>query len=127
MMLTSGSQRGDAARCGELGISAYLLKPVRQSELREAIARVLSTKERAGDIPMITQYSMQEGGNATTSLQILLAEDKPVNQKLAIRLLEKRGHQVDVASNGRESLAALEDTSYHLVLKDVPITQIDGI
>jgi two-component system sensor histidine kinase/response regulator len=54
MMLTSGGQRGDAARCGELGISAYLLKPVRQSELREAIARVLSTKEQAGVAPMIT-------------------------------------------------------------------------
>jgi two-component system sensor histidine kinase/response regulator len=57
MMLTSGGQRGDAARCGELGISAYLLKPVRQSELRAAIGRVLGTKEQAGPKPMITPYS----------------------------------------------------------------------
>jgi two-component system sensor histidine kinase/response regulator len=127
MMLTSGGQRGDAARCGELGIAAYLLKPVRQSELRDAIARVLNAKEQAGAIPMITQYSMQKNGSSATGLHILLAEDNPVNQKLAVRLLEKRGHHVDVAFNGKQALLALEKTSYDLVLMDVQMPEMDGL
>ena len=127
MMLTSGGQRGDAARCGELGIAAYLLKPVRQSELREAIARVLNAKEQAGAIPMITQYSIQKSGGSPTALHILLAEDNPVNQKLAVRLLEKRGHHVAVASTGRQALLALEKRSYDLVLMDVQMPEMDGL
>jgi signal transduction histidine kinase/DNA-binding response OmpR family regulator len=127
MMLTSGGQRGDAARCGELGISAYLLKPVRQSELREAIARVLNAKEQAGVMPMITQYSLQENGGKATGLHILLAEDNSINQKLAVRLLEKRGHHVVVAGNGREALSALEKRAYDLVLMDVQMPEMDGL
>ncbi|MCU1320851.1 MAG: multi-sensor hybrid histidine kinase [Acidobacteriaceae bacterium] len=127
MMLTSGGQRGDAARCEELGIAAYLLKPVRQSELRLAIARVLDTKEQAGAIPMITQYSMEKSGSPAKGLNILLAEDNPVNQKLAVRLLEKRGHRVTVAGNGRQALSALEKKSYDLVLMDVQMPEMDGL
>jgi two-component system sensor histidine kinase/response regulator len=127
MMLTSGGQRGDAARCGELGIAAYLMKPVRQSELREAIARVLNAKEHAATIPMVTQYSMQKSGGFAAGLHILLAEDNPVNQKLAVRLLEKRGHHVAVASTGRQALLALERASYDLVLMDVQMPEMDGI
>jgi two-component system sensor histidine kinase/response regulator len=127
MMLTSGGQRGDAARCGELGISAYLLKPVRQSELREAIARVLSAKEHAGAIPLITRYSLRDDSDPAKTLHILLAEDNLVNQKLAKRLLEKRGHHVVVASNGREALSALEKRSYDLVLMDVQMPEMDGL
>ncbi len=127
MMLTSGGQRGDAARCGELGIAAYLLKPVRQGELREAIARVLSAKEQAGAIPMITPYSLQADAVPVRSLHILLAEDNAVNQKLAIRLLEKRGHHVSLASNGREALSALEKSPYDLVLMDVHMPEMDGL
>jgi two-component system, sensor histidine kinase and response regulator len=126
MMLTSGGQRGDAARCGELGISAYLLKPVRQSELREAIARVLGAKDQTGEIPMVTQSSLREN-TADKKLHILLAEDNPVNQKLAIRLLEKRGHQVVLAGNGLEALSALEAGSYDLVLMDVQMPIMDGL
>jgi two-component system sensor histidine kinase/response regulator len=125
MMLTSGSQRGDAARCEELGIAAYLLKPVRQTELREAIARALSARERAGSRPLITSYSQDAG--TKKSLQILLAEDNPVNQKLALRLLEKRGHQVVVASNGKEALAQLGARPFDLVLMDVQMPEMDGL
>lgn len=127
MMLTSGSHKGDIARCGELGVSAYLLKPVRQSELREAIVRVLSVKKQIGAISMITQDSLQESRRSANSLQILLAEDNLVNQKLAIRLLEKRGHQVVVVSNGKEALTALEGGSYDLVLMDVQMPEMDGL
>jgi len=127
MMLTSGGQRGDATRCGELGISAYLLKPVRQSELREAIQRVLSAKDQPGAIPMITQTSLREDVQAARGLHVLLAEDNPVNQKLAIRMLEKRGHHVVLAGNGKEALSALEKRAYDLVLMDVQMPIMDGL
>ena len=127
MMLTSGGHRGDAARCAELGIAAYLLKPVRQSELREAIARVLTRRDRAGEKPMLTRYSLLEERSAAQRLHILLAEDNPVNQKLALRLLQKRGHAVAVAGNGSEALAALEKSRFDLVLMDVQMPEMDGL
>ena len=127
MMLTSGGQRGDAARCGELGISAYLLKPVRQVELREAIMRVLGSKEQAKAAPMITRYSMQQDSEPRKGMSILLAEDNPVNQKLAIRLLEKRGHRVTVAFNGEQALLAIEKERFDLVLMDVQMPEMDGL
>jgi two-component system sensor histidine kinase/response regulator len=127
MMLTSGGQRGDAARCSELGIAAYLLKPVRQSELRDAIARVLGAKDKAGAISMITRTTIEEEADPTRRLRILLAEDNPVNQKLAIRLLEKRGHEVTLAENGREALTALDKQSFDLVLMDVQMPEMDGL
>jgi len=127
MMLTSGSQRGDAARCRDLGVAAYLLKPVRQAELHEAIMRVISAKSEAGVALMITRSSLLDEEGPAHSLHILLAEDNAINQKLAMRLLEKRGHRVAVAQNGREALAALEKESYDLVLMDVQMPEMDGI
>src|SRR5713226_5581427 len=126
MMLTSAGHRGDAARCQELGIAAYLLKPIRQSELREAIARVLGAREQKGAIPLITRFSLQDARDPTSILRVLLAEDNAVNQRLAVRLLEKRGHRVVVTANGREALAALEKESYDLVLMDIQMPEMDG-
>jgi len=127
MMLTSAGHRGDAARCQELGVAAYLLKPIRQSELREAIARVLVAKEQNGAIPLVTRYSLQDARDPLSSLRVLLVEDNAVNRLLATRLLEKRGHRVAVATNGREALDALENESYDLVFMDVQMPEIDGI
>jgi signal transduction histidine kinase/DNA-binding response OmpR family regulator len=127
MMLTSGGQRGDAARCSELGIAAYLLKPVRQSELREAIARVLNVHESFAAEPMVTRESLAYERDPECKLQILLAEDNPINQKLATRLLTKRGHQVIVTANGKEALAALAAGAYDLVLMDVQMPEMDGL
>src|ERR1700724_3734362 len=87
MMLTSAGHRGDAARCQALGVSAYLLKPIRQSELREAVARVLGAKEQKGAIPLITRYSLQDAGAPDSFLTVLLAEDNAVNRFLVVRLL----------------------------------------
>jgi PAS domain S-box-containing protein len=126
MMLTSGGQRGDAARCGELGIAGYLVKPVRQNELREAIMRVLGAKELSAAAPLLTRRAMEEDSPAK-KLRILLAEDNPVNQKLAIRLLEKRGHHVVLAGNGKEALMALEKGAFDLVLMDVQMPDMDGL
>jgi PAS domain S-box-containing protein len=127
MMLTSAGHRGDAARCQELGVAAYLLKPIRQSELREAIARVLGAKEQKGAIPLITRYSLQDARDPATFLRVLLAEDNAVNQRLTVRLLEKRGHRVVVAGNGREALEALEKEGFDLVLMDVQMPEMDGL
>ena len=126
MMLTSAGHRGDAARCKELGVAAYLMKPIRQSELREAIARVLGARVQQGAIPLITRYALHDAREPGTSLRILLAEDNPVNQRLASRLLEKRGHSVVVAGNGREALEALEKEYFDLVFMDVQMPVMDG-
>jgi len=126
MMLTSAGHRGDAARCQDLGVAAYLLKPIRQSELREAIARVLGAREQKGAIPLITRYSLHDAREPAGSLRVLLAEDNPVNQLLASRLLEKRGHSVLVAANGLEALEALEKENFDLVFMDVQMPVMDG-
>jgi PAS domain S-box-containing protein len=127
MMLTSAGHRGDAARCQQLGIAAYLLKPVRKMELREAIARLLGAKDQIPASTMITRDSLQEERDPHQRLDILLAEDNIVNQKLAMRLLEKRGHKVMVVGNGREALAALAYRPYDLVLMDVQMPELGGI
>jgi two-component system sensor histidine kinase/response regulator len=124
MMLTSGGQRGDARRCEQLGIAAYLLKPIRHAELRDAIERVLSaTKDHQ---PLITRFSLREQAVGGKSLKILLAEDNLTNQKLATRVLEKRHHSVTVVANGREALEALEKDTFDLVFMDMQMPDVDG-
>ena len=127
MMLTSAGHRGDAARCQELGVAAYLLKPIRQSELREAVARVLGAHVQNGAIPLITRFSLHDGREPGASLRVLLVEDNAVNQRLAVRLLEKRGHHVVVAGNGAEALAATEKQDFDLVFMDVQMPEMDGL
>jgi len=122
MMLTSGGSPGDGARCRELGISAYLPKPIRQAELLEGISRVLQ-KLPEKQVPLITKYTLREERNR---VRILLAEDNLVNQTVAVRLLEKRGFTVVVAGNGRAALAALEHDNFDLVLMDVQMPELDG-
>jgi signal transduction histidine kinase/CheY-like chemotaxis protein len=126
MMLTSSGHRGDAERCQKLGMSAYLLKPIRQSALREAIVRVLGAREQEGKIPLITRFSLEDARDGSDSLRVLVAEDNPVNQRLIVRLLEKRGHRVVLADDGRQALAALEKESFDLVLMDVQMPEMDG-
>ena len=127
MMLTSAGHRGDGARCQELGVAAYLLKPIRQSELREAIARVLGAPAQKGAIPLVTRYSLQDARDPQTILWVLVAEDNAVNQLLATRLLEKRGHRVVMTANGREALEALAKDKFDLVLMDVQMPEMDGL
>jgi CheY-like chemotaxis protein len=123
-MLTSAGQRGDAARCRQLGVAAFLSKPVGQSELFDCIVRVLGTSSSgAGSAALITRHTLREGKR---KLHVLLAEDNAVNQMLAARLLEKRGHRVTVTTNGREALAALEQENFDVVLMDVQMPQMDG-
>jgi PAS domain S-box-containing protein len=125
MMLTSSGLRGDVARCRKLGIAAYLIKPVRQSELVDAILSLLgqASRERAD---VITRHSLRE---ARRKLRILLAEDNLVNQALVVGLLKKTGHTVVVAGHGKEALATLDEGgpgAFDLVLMDVQMPKMDG-
>jgi signal transduction histidine kinase/DNA-binding response OmpR family regulator/HPt (histidine-containing phosphotransfer) domain-containing protein len=128
MMLSSAGQRGDAARCRELGIKAYLLKPLKRSELLQAIVATLAApaQERSRD-RLVTRHTLREG---RTSLRILLAEDNVVNQRVAARLLEKEGHQVAIAGDGRTAVEAwsqAEGTApFDVVFMDVQMPVMDG-
>ncbi len=124
IMLTSAGQRGDAARCRELGVAAYLTKPIRQSELLDCLVHVLGTS-RSGleSAALVTRHALRE---EKRKLHVLLAEDNAVNQKLAERLLEKHGHTVTVTTNGREALAALDRETFDVVLMDVQMPEMDG-
>jgi CheY-like chemotaxis protein len=126
MMLTSGAQHGDMERSKALGIMAFLAKPVRQSELRDALLRVL-----AGPSPATSAAnaagSQKAPPVAAGGLSILLAEDNAVNQKVAKRMLEKRNHQVVVAGNGREAVQALARQRFDLVFMDVQMPEMDGM
>ena len=78
-------------------------------------------------MPLVTRYSLPDKGDLLKSLRILLVEDNRVNQKIAIRLLEKRGHRATLAANGKEALEALAQASFDLVLMDVHMPDMDGI
>jgi CheY-like chemotaxis protein len=124
MMLTSTEQRGDAARCRQLGVAACLVKPIAQSELLETILKVVGAKAQPVEEPrLLSRQSLGEGGRG---LRVLLAEDNAVNQMLASRLLEKRGHTVVVTTNGREAVEAQERQSFDLVIMDVQMPEMDG-
>jgi signal transduction histidine kinase/DNA-binding response OmpR family regulator/integral membrane sensor domain MASE1 len=123
MLLTSTRHREDAERLKQLGVPAYLLKPIRQSELREAVARILCSRET----PQLAPASTRGTRDHSEALHILLVEDNLVNQRVASRLLEKRGHRVAVAENGIQALKALEQETYDLVLMDVQMPEMDGL
>ena len=127
MMLTSDAQRGDAARCRELGISVYLVKPVHKKELLEAIRAALGAPAASHVIraaeQVINRHSLRE---ARSCLRILVAEDNPVNQALILRLLQKLGHAPVLAANGREALTALHAQKFDLVFMDVQMPELDG-
>jgi signal transduction histidine kinase/ligand-binding sensor domain-containing protein/DNA-binding response OmpR family regulator len=123
MMLTSAGERGDAARCRALGVTAYLTKPIRQSELLDAILTSLGAPSPAPTGRLVTVHSMRENRRP---LRILLAEDNAVNQTLAIRLLEKRGHSVVLAVNGREAVETWKREPFDLILMDVQMPEMGG-
>jgi two-component system, sensor histidine kinase and response regulator len=122
LMLPSGSQPGDAVRRQELRIEACLTKPVKQADLWRAIMRALGMPLEQEEPSEAARPEAVE----RRSLHVLLAEDNLVNQKLAARLLQKRGHRVTVVGTGREVLAHLENGSYDLVLMDVQMPDMDG-
>jgi two-component system sensor histidine kinase/response regulator len=122
MMLSSSDQIGDSAKCRAMGIASYLVKPVRQTALRQAILKALSR-------PTAKPAALSAGkpaGEPARPLRILLAEDNVVNQKVAIGLLEKAGHSVTLANNGLEAVAAISAITFDLVLMDMQMPEMGG-
>ncbi|PYP97294.1 MAG: hypothetical protein DMD38_06390 [Gemmatimonadetes bacterium] len=123
LMLTSAGQRGDGERCRELGIRAYLTKPLSRADLLEALGTVLEAPDDGGGSEVITRHTIAE---SRKSLRVLLAEDNPVNQQVAVAMLVKRGHEVHVSSNGREAVDAVTERDYDVVLMDIQMPEMDG-
>ncbi len=125
ILLTSDGGRGDSVRCREFGIAGYLVKPVRERELFEVVQWAIAQADAGReDTSLVTRHLVRE---SQARLRVLIAEDNPVNQKIAVRVLEKRGWFVEVAANGREALGALEDKKYDVVLMDVRMPEMDGL
>jgi signal transduction histidine kinase/CheY-like chemotaxis protein len=124
MMLTSIGERGDGARCLELGVKTYLTKPIKQLALRQAIlAAMSSVPDQNGQPATITLHTPRK---VSAGLRILVAEDNPVNQVLSRRLLEKRGHTVVIANNGVEAITILEAEGFDAALMDLQMPEMDG-
>ncbi|MGI4791370.1 MAG: response regulator [Janthinobacterium lividum] len=130
MMLSSADKPGDAAHCRQMGLSAYLSKPFKQSELLDMIVTTLdknSLPSLHSDLP--ESHAIEATGGRR--LRLLLAEDNAVNQRLAVRLLEKQGHQVTVAANGRRAVEAWQESEtknspFDLILMDIQMPEMDG-
>ena len=123
VMLSSAWDAESATRCQALGIDHCLIKPAKQSDLLDAIISVFRVATADEPSP---QTSVPDRPTKTTVLRILLAEDGLVNQKVAVDLLEQRGHRVTVANNGQEAVAAFESATFDVVLMDVQMPAMDG-
>jgi PAS domain S-box-containing protein len=124
ILLTSAGLRGDAARCRELGIDAYLTRPVRPADLLQTITIVLGAERVAERNSVVTVHSLRENRGR---LRILLVGDNRVNRVLAVRLLEKRGHVVSTAEDGLAALHTLEAENFDLILMDVQMPNMNGL
>ncbi len=124
ILLTSHGLRGDAARCRSIGIEGYLRKPIKRGALRLGLTDVMGVGAAAPvERKLVTRHTIQEGRQR----RILLAEDNLVNQRLAVKLLEKHGHSVRVAANGREAVDSLDLETFDLVLMDMQMPVLSGL
>ncbi|MGZ9222294.1 MAG: response regulator, partial [Anaerolineales bacterium] len=124
IILTSMGQRGDANRLEALGCSGYLLKPVRQQMLFDAVVAVLG-REGERSPGLITRHTLSE--QRKLGLRILLAEDNAINQKLAVVLLQKAGYSVDAVDTGAQALEKVQTNQYSAILMDVQMPEMDGL
>ena len=127
MLLTSSGIYGDAERCRALRIAAYLTKPVAPQHLLDTICRVVAPGRTAAAAAPHRRPPAAAPERAAVARKVLLAEDNLVNQRVAIGLLQKRGHSVTLATNGKEALEALEHETFDVVLMDVQMPEMDGI
>ena len=126
ILLTSAGRGEDVARAKTVGVAAALSKPVKQSELWDAIVTALNVPGRQ-KARAPTSAAVNRRARAREPLRVLLAEDNPVNQEVALRLLERRGHSVIVAENGKQALTAIERHKFDLVLMDVQMPEMGGL
>jgi len=127
MMLTSVGERGDGARCRELGVSAYLVKPIQRTEFLEALLRVLGQPVQTGERPdLVTRHTIRE---ARRKLRILVVEDNAINRELVTRLLQKHEHTIIAVTTGREAVDLLEKepACCDMILMDVEMPVMDGL
>lgn len=130
ILLTSGDRPGDLARYRELRVDAHLLKPVQQDELLETIYRVM--RRTNGDVPPAVRPADEReqpraGVPVGRPLHVLVAEDNEFNAQLLEQLLERRGHRLQLATNGREALSLVEEGGFDLLLLDVHMPELDGL
>lgn len=126
IMVTSRGQRGDAKASKNIGFAGYLTKPVRTEHLRDCLAMALSRTAEPylpGETPLITRHLVAD---ERRRIRILLAEDNVTNQKVALRILEKRGYRADAVADGKEAVAAYAAAPYDLILMDVEMPEMDG-
>ena len=130
VMLTSVGVRGDAMSVKKIGFSAYLIRPIKQSQLLDCLLTVFGaeplkeSQSAAGEF-FVTRHTLAEAQKRR--IRILVAEDNVVNQKLAIRLIEKFGAKADTVGNGEEAIKAVEKLRYDIVLMDVQMPEMDGL
>ncbi|MBU1170150.1 MAG: response regulator [Proteobacteria bacterium] len=133
VMLSSHGQRGDAGRLKKIGFSAYLTKPLKRTQLYECLDLVMDEVnkhpyKKNKEPKLVTRHTLTETKKQESrKTRILVAEDNPVNQKLTLRLLEKRGFKTGLAKNGFDVLSALESTEYALILMDMQMPEMDGL
>ena len=129
IMLTSAGVKGDASRANEIGFAAYLTKPVKQSQIFDCLITVLGRRTTETSItpplPLVTRFTLEE--SRRSKVHLLLAEDNKINQKLALKILEKKDYRVDVVENGKEAIEALENVPYDLVLMDLQMPEMGGL
>ena len=123
MMLTSSRSTGDSARAKAINVAALLTKPIKQSQLLEEIGTAMGA---SGALKPKSTVSDDDEATTVGPFHILLAEDHPPNQQLAVRLLERRGHTVVVANNGREAIDVLKGERFDLLLTDIQMPEMDG-
>ncbi len=132
ILLTALGKRGDGKLAQVAGFNGYLTKPVRHQQLQQCLLMILGSDQQAPasttspSSTLITRHTVEEA-QAHTQVHILLAEDNIVNQKVAVRMLQKFGYRVDVVENGQEAVEAIDRTSYDLVLMDCQMPEMDGI
>jgi len=136
IVITAVGKRGDARRLSDAGFAAYLVRPIHQATLMEALASAWGSKLQGVTAPLITRHTLAEarasqaplspGHSASAGARILVVEDNPLNQKLALRMLEKLGCRADLAGNGREAVSLIETGGYDLVFMDCQMPEMDG-
>ncbi len=124
MMVSAVGLRGDAQRCRDLGIGAYLTKPLVADEVIDAVSMLLDEERNISSEALLTRHLLEEG---KSKFNILLAEDNLINQRVAVTLLKKQGHTVTVASNGKQAVELYKSSPFDLVLMDVQMPELDGL
>jgi signal transduction histidine kinase/CheY-like chemotaxis protein len=127
VLMSSMGQRGDARQLKDIGFAAYLIKPVKQSQLFDCLttlAGIQNKTDKKEITPLVTRHFLAEAQKQ--NIRILLAEDNNINQKVALNMLKKLGYSSDIAANGKEAIEALEKTPYDIVLMDCQMPEMDG-